>query len=1089
MSDIKVSGINRSNSHENAISHAGSLIVNARRKGDIWEFVGDKELHYGEIHGYYTHLHWHTKLKENEIIAFNPTLTSVSAYGRRIDIVTIKKQAQMPTQAKAILDTDGLAFTVPETETMLSIHSLNEILVVDTDKNKYFFYWDELSTNFLRLADLPELNVEYTKKDVNFSFGNWLCGNPTIIKNETVAKTTKHNIEQSNKLKQKIEHGLYVNITEQNAPFWYSTSDDGTQVTRSQQLLDDATDKASTIITTFINKLHNELIKKDYVFPAFRYLIAYELVDGTVFKMSPIFDLIRPFPYTEWGAPSTWKPYMYTFKCLFPITTTDLDRNYYIIMGDGSTMEMYPYIKNTVNVSTTTKVYKDFFLWLSQSIIDNIDIIDKWIELDILKGINIYITNPDSFVDTKKAISPVGMEYGLPKALFAPCLWNEFCMQNTTVGAHYWNIMYPGDNLTEYDRCYNIAPAQNVFFRFDEDKLFDPNQIFYKIGEFDLKNKEYFFQVKGEHLKNVITNPALSIEMDLSKRVVSSYNNVYNQMIHKCNVSDVSYNTDVCLDHTVSYETKTTVDGVNKNLTRICLDLKINNKWWRWGALKSAWGQQNLIYPVGGNQLEVTIGLQSTTLYTQSVEKINIVTEIGVGTDDFVILREDVPFINIDAANAIIIPSIYGDYEDEVLNPITVYGVTVNQFHISLNRYYDETWLKTYYTEAQVTALDRVDYDVEETSYFLQDNTNRMQLSATDNPLIYPADRSYRFSTENNIVIGCETSSIELSAYKYGLLPMYVFTEHGVWLMETAQGDIAYYARHLVENVKCYNNPNLIKRVHNGVVFFTNRGMNVIAGNTIKYIPFLLEGEVTMQCQADIETATGLTFTDINSRINNIAEDYITENSFFVYDKFHNELLLVEPSKHYSICIQLDGMIFSIRKDNQRVVGSANSFDGFDKFVDINNKDMLIAKTTNNRYWFYDLHESDAPKTIAYKYVNNNYVLLATTTIFNPNYVKVEHAIARFLQTIASGGASSVYLFVLGSRDGMEWKVISSGILNATDTVRGAEIRRCFISCRYFQLVFVRKDTTQTSGDNRFNNQFNNFSIEAKLKDNKDKLR
>jgi hypothetical protein len=1073
MSDIKVSGINRSNSHENAISHAGSLIVNARRKGDIWEFVGDKELHYGEIYGYYTHLHWHTKLEEDEIIAFNPTLTSVSTYGRRIDIITITKPAQTPAQAKAILDTDGLAFTVPETETMLSIHSLNEILVVDTDKNKYFFYWDELSTNFLRLADLPELNVEYTKTDVNFSFSNWLCGNNTIVAGLGTTKTTTQNIEQSNLLKAKISNGLYAALTEQDSPFYYSTSDDGTQIKGGQQLANDAIDKSSTIITTFINKLHNELIKKDYIFPAFRYMIAYELVDGTILKMSPIFDLIRPFPYTEWGLPSTWKPYMYTMKCLFPITTTDLDRNYYVIMGDGSTMEMYNTIKTDVNVSTTTKVYKDFYFWLEQSIIDNIDIIDKWIELDILKGINIYITNPDSFLDTKTPLIPTPTPASIPQI---PCAWNAEGVwnQNTSYGT--------------LSNCYNIAPAQNVFFRFDEDKLFDPNQIFYKIGEFDLKNQEYFFQVKGEHLTNVITNPALSIEMDLSKRVVSSYNNVYNQMIHKCNVSDVSYNTDVCLDHTVGYETKTTVDDVSKNLTRICLDLKINNKWWRWGALKSAWGKQNLVYPVGGTQLEVTIGLQSTTLYTQSVEKINIVTEIGVGTDDFVILREDVPFINIDAANAIIIPSIYGDYEDEVLNPITVYGITVNQFYISLNRYY-LTWLKTNYTEAQVTALDRVDYDVEETSCFLQDNTNRMQLSATDNPLVYPADRSYRFSTENNIVIGCETSSVELSAYKYGLLPMYVFTEHGVWLMETAQGDIAYYARHLVENVKCYNNPNLIKRVHNGVVFFTNRGMNVIAGNTIKYIPFLLEGEVTMQCQADIQTATGLTFTDINSRINNIAEDYITANSFFVYDKFHNELLLIEPSKHYSICIQLDGMIFSIRKDNQRVVGGANSFDGFDKFIDINNKDMLIAETTNNRYWFYDLHESDAPKTIAYQYVNNNYVLLATTTIFNPNYVKVEHAIARFLQTIASGGASSVYLFVLGSRDGMEWKVISSGTLNATDTVRGAEIRRCFISCRYFQLVFVRKDTTQTSGDNRFNNQFNNFSIEAKLKDNKDKLR
>ena len=71
---------------------------------------------------------------------------------------------------------------------------------------------------------------------------------------------------------------------------------------------------------------------------------------------------------------------------------------------------------------------------------------------------------------------------------------------------------------------------------------------------------------------------------------------------------------------------------------------------------------------------------------------------------------------------------------------------------------------------------------------------------------------------------------------------MYVFTEHGVWLMETAQGDIAYIAQHLLENVKCYNT-NLIKRVHGGVIFFTNRGMNVIAGNTIKYIPCLLEGE------------------------------------------------------------------------------------------------------------------------------------------------------------------------------------------------------------------------------------------------------
>ena len=1070
MADIKVTGINRSNSHENAISHAGSLIVNARRKGDIWEFVGDKELYYGEIYGYYTHLYWHTKLSDNEIIAFNPTLTSVSSYGRRIDIITIKRPAQSPSFTKPILDSNGLAFIVPEDETMLSIHSLNEILVVDTDKNKYFFYWDETAENFLRLEDLPELDVETTKTEVRFSFGSWLVGNPIHKIGGTLNAITDHNIEQSNKLKRKIENGLYANMTEQDAPFWYSSSSTGTQITGSNQKLNDATLKTTTIIKTFINKLHTELINRDYVFPAFRYLIAYELVDGTIIKMSPIFNFIKPFPYTNSN-----KPYMYTFKSLFPITSDDADRNYYVIMGDGSTMYMYNYIKNTVDVGTTSKIYKDFKFWLPSEVTSQMDIINKWVELDILKSISVYITEPDSYLNTQDSVVPLSFNYGAANETIYPCKWKTF---------KYQHSLYDDD-----DRCFNIAPAENVFFKFDEEKLFDSNQIFYKVGEFDLKNKEIFFELKGEHLKDVVTNKHLSIEMDLSKKVVSPFNNLYNQMIHKCNVTDITYIKDVCLDHTTGYNPYTTTTETSDLLNRISLDLKIKNKWWRWNGLKAAWGTQKTIYPVGFHMLFIRIGIQSTTFYTQDIEQINVVTEIGVGTNDFVILKEDVEFIKIDSTNATLIPSIIGDFKDEVLTPSTVYGVTLNMYSLSENRYYHPNWKLLEYTLAEVTALKRVDYDVWAYPYITEANTNRMQLSATDNPLVYPAARSYRFSTENNIVIGCETTSVELSVYKYGVLPMYVFTEHGVWLMETAQGDIAYIAQHLLENVKCYNNTNLIKRVHGGVIFFTNRGMNVIAGNTIKYIPCLLEGEVTMPCQSDIETVTGLSFSEINEQINNITDDFITINSFFVYDKFYNELLLIDPSKHYAICIQLDGLIFSIRKDFQRVWGSTNYFNGFTSYVNINNNDVLIAETDNNRLWFYNQKETDTPKTIAYKYFNNNFVLLSTTTIFNPTYIKIEHAIARFVQTLNTGAASSIYLFILGSRDGIEWKIISSGILTATTTTRGTEIRRGFISCRYFQLVFVRKDTKQLVSDSRFNNQFTGFSIESKLKDNKNKLR
>ena len=49
-------------------------------------------------------------------------------------------------------------------------------------------------------------------------------------------------------------------MTEQDAPFWYSTSNNGTQITGSSQKLNDTTLKSINIIKTFINKLHTELI-------------------------------------------------------------------------------------------------------------------------------------------------------------------------------------------------------------------------------------------------------------------------------------------------------------------------------------------------------------------------------------------------------------------------------------------------------------------------------------------------------------------------------------------------------------------------------------------------------------------------------------------------------------------------------------------------------------------------------------------------------------------------------------------------------------------------------------------------------------
>ena len=70
-------------------------------------------------------------------------------------------------------------------------------------------YIDKLNKGVVnKLQSAKILDVETTKTEVGFSFGSWLVGNPVLASGGNLSNTTDHNIEQSNKLKQKIENEL-----------------------------------------------------------------------------------------------------------------------------------------------------------------------------------------------------------------------------------------------------------------------------------------------------------------------------------------------------------------------------------------------------------------------------------------------------------------------------------------------------------------------------------------------------------------------------------------------------------------------------------------------------------------------------------------------------------------------------------------------------------------------------------------------------------------------------------------------------------------------------------------------------------------
>jgi hypothetical protein len=186
--------------------------------------------------------------------------------------------------------------------------------------------------------------------------------------------------------------------------------------------------------------------------------------------------------------------------------------------------------------------------------------------------------------------------------------------------------------------------------------------------------------------------------------------------------------------------------------------------------------------------------------------------------------------------------------------------------------------------------------------------------------------------------------------------------------------------------------------------------------------------------------------------------------------------------------LNLSDFSYSIRKD------CGTQFEQFSRAVSLNNRDVLVVDTYDNyNNWettdayLYGLDETKTSKNPLNNLPQNAIVLFATTTLFIPNYTKVEHLIARFMQHADLEYKSDVYLFIVGSRDGVEWKILTKGkITNLDKQMQGMQIRRCFTSCRYFQFVFAVKGNT---GSDRLLNYFGGFAFDYIKNDYDKKIR
>ena len=283
-------------------------------------------------------------------------------------------------------------------------------------------------------------------------------------------------------------------------------------------------------------------------------------------------------------------------------------------------------------------------------------------------------------------------------------------------------------------------------------------------------------------------------------------------------------------------------------------------------------------------------------------------------------------------------------------------------------------------------------------------DTNRLQVSEIQNPLIFPAKNSYQIGTGDGITMAA--GSEPLSTGQFGQFPLQVFTTKGIWALEIGTGDVLYTNVVPVSTQVVENRLNVLS-VGNGVVYSTEKGLFMINGRQSTQLSEIVEGtpaivshisEISTLLLAD-ETNTHFT-PGLNQATSAI--DFLTylKTSQIGFDYTNRELIVTNKDYHYSYIYCFDSQTWT--KISQ----------SFYKFV--NNYPVSYGITANS---IVDISKEADSSDVQVLIVTN------AQSFEQPDVFKrIERIIQRCKVGSESGRVAGFYLF--GSDDLATWQIL-----------------------------------------------------------------
>ena len=182
-------------------------------------------------------------------------------------------------------------------------------------------------------------------------------------------------------------------------------------------------------------------------------------------------------------------------------------------------------------------------------------------------------------------------------------------------------------------------------------------------------------------------------------------------------------------------------------------------------------------------------------------------------------------------------------------------------------------------------------------------DTNRIQVSAIQNPLVYPAKHSYQVGTGDGIAMAI--ASEPMSQGNFGQFPLICFTSKGRYTLAQGSGDVLYASIQPLDGEVVDNAKNVIG-IDSSVIYSTELGLYMAQGMQKTRISELVEGKPHLTLVNEEEVQSLLTDIRCTPQLNGCLSevDFLTylKSSQIGYDQVNKELIVTnsDPAYGYS---------------------------------------------------------------------------------------------------------------------------------------------------------------------------------------------